>query len=90
MQDLLSAHEVVVIAGHSEYWSVQMFENLKRYVEAGGNVLMMSGNSMYWRSDFQLSPQLLIPTQHTSACLTQECDGGRSVFRMVASIYPQL
>lgn len=50
--DLLSGYQVVMINGHGEYWSSEAYENLDRYLENGGNALVLSGNVMLWRVSF--------------------------------------
>ena len=46
-QDLLEPYRVVMIAGHSEYWSADMYIHLQRFVHNGGNVLMLSGKPVF-------------------------------------------
>jgi hypothetical protein len=48
----LGDHEVVLINGHSEYWSKPMYDGLERYLGRGGNVICLSGNSLFWRVSF--------------------------------------
>lgn len=43
---LFNSYKVVVIAGHSEYWSAQAYSGLKQYVANGGRVFVASGNTM--------------------------------------------
>jgi hypothetical protein len=50
--DLLLGYKALVINGHSEYWSLPMYEGLKRYLAGGGNVVCLSGNTMFWRVSF--------------------------------------
>lgn len=40
---------VVVIAGHSEYWTLAARRNFDRFVDAGGDALILSGNTMWWQ-----------------------------------------
>lgn len=49
---LLRSYQVVVINGHSEYWSLPMYQGLERYLQKGGNVVCLSGNSLFWRVSF--------------------------------------
>jgi len=49
---LLDAYRCVVVCGHSEYWSRPAVEGLDRYLKAGGNAVVLSGNTMYWRVSF--------------------------------------
>lgn len=49
---LLDGYEAVMINGHSEYWSREAAESLDRYLRAGGNAIVLSGNTMFWRVSF--------------------------------------
>jgi hypothetical protein len=53
--DLLSRYRVVVINGHSEYWSAQAYDGLQRYLQAGGKAVVASGNTIFWRVSFDAS-----------------------------------
>lgn len=41
--------KVLVIAGHSEYWTRQGRLNFDRFVDSGGDALILSGNTMWWQ-----------------------------------------
>jgi N,N-dimethylformamidase len=45
----LSAYKVVLVAGHSEYWTKTACDALKGYIGAGGKLISASGNTMCWR-----------------------------------------
>jgi hypothetical protein len=49
---LLKEYPVFLINGHSEYWSVPMYEGLERYLGGGGQVVILSGNSLFWRVSY--------------------------------------
>lgn len=49
---LLSRFGALFIAGHSEYWSDEAREGVERYLAAGGQVLSLSGNTLWWRTSF--------------------------------------
>jgi hypothetical protein len=78
--DLLRDYKVVVINGHSEYWSIPMMEGLRRYLEeAQGNVICFSGNSLFWRVSFNEdcsiiecrkvdAPGLQVPPERRGEC----------------------
>ena len=38
--------------GHDEYWTIEMFNNVRAAVAAGVNVAFLSGNSIYGRVEF--------------------------------------
>ena len=46
---MLQDYKVLVINGHSEYWSVDAYEGVDKFLRQGGNVVAMSGNTMFWR-----------------------------------------
>jgi hypothetical protein len=48
----LGGYRTVIIAGHSEYWSVPAYDSLKSYLQSNGNLVVLSGNTMYWRVSF--------------------------------------
>jgi len=45
---LLKGYKLIVIVGHSEYWSRQGRINFNRFVDEGANALILSGNTMWW------------------------------------------
>lgn len=49
---LLDGYQTLIINGHSEYWSVEAYRSVDRYLRSGGNVIVLSGNSMFWRVSF--------------------------------------
>ena len=50
--DLLAGYKVVIVNGHSEYWSAEAFTGIDRYLSGGGNLMVMSGNSFFWRTSY--------------------------------------
>ncbi|MGI9308031.1 MAG: N,N-dimethylformamidase beta subunit family domain-containing protein, partial [Gammaproteobacteria bacterium] len=51
--DLLEPYSTLIIIGHSEYWSLEMRNRLDAFVERGGNVAILSGNTMWWQVRFE-------------------------------------
>lgn len=49
---LLCRYDAVVVNGHSEYWSAPALNGLDSYLCSGGNLIALSGNTMYWRVSF--------------------------------------
>jgi hypothetical protein len=41
--------KIIVISGHSEYWTRKARENFDRFVNIGGHALILSGNTMWWQ-----------------------------------------
>ena len=46
---MLKDYKVLVINGHSEYWSVEAYAGVDKFLREGGNAIVMSGNTMFWR-----------------------------------------
>jgi len=47
--DLLDGRHLYLSVGHDEYWSWPMRDALDRFVDDGGNVAFLSGNTCYWQ-----------------------------------------
>ncbi|NJD32975.1 MAG: hypothetical protein FIB04_13945 [Gammaproteobacteria bacterium] len=45
----IAGARLIVLIGHSEYWTRRARENFDRFVLEGGNALVLSGNSMWWQ-----------------------------------------
>lgn len=50
--NLLQSYKTVFINGHSEYWSVKALDGLEQYLKNGGTGIVLSGNTMFWRTTF--------------------------------------
>jgi N,N-dimethylformamidase len=50
--ELLDGYRVLVINGHDEYWSDRMWKGIDRFLRAGGNLVVLSGNTAFWRVSF--------------------------------------
>jgi hypothetical protein len=50
--NILLDYQTFVINGHSEYWSLEACRGLENYLKHGGNVVVLSGNTMLWRVSF--------------------------------------
>jgi hypothetical protein len=57
--DILRGYRVFVINGHSEYWSLSMYHGLEKYLAGGGNVICLSGNSIFWRVTYDEAGTIL-------------------------------
>ena len=49
---LLEGYQTVIINGHSEYWSTPAIKGLDRYLGNGGTAIVLSGNTMFWRTSY--------------------------------------
>lgn len=47
--DALAPYKVLFVAGHSEYWTREAQAKVKDWVTAGGKLVVVSGNTMFWR-----------------------------------------
>ena len=56
----ISKSEIIVIPGHSEYWTRKARENFDKFVDNGGDALILSGNSMYWQVRYTEDEQKMI------------------------------
>jgi hypothetical protein len=60
----LDAYQVVIISAHPEYWSRQMFSNLKSWVfERGGHFMYLGGNGLNCEVEFLDDATLHFRTQ---------------------------
>lgn len=50
---LLDGFHCLWIQGHSEYWSLKMWSRLDQWLRGGGNLVCLSGNSVFWRVSFR-------------------------------------
>ncbi len=41
--------KVLIVAGHSEYWTRSARANFDRFVNEGGHAIILSGNTMWWQ-----------------------------------------
>jgi hypothetical protein len=45
----LSAYRLLLCAGHHEYWSTEMRDQVEAFIHGGGNIAWFSGNTCWWR-----------------------------------------
>jgi hypothetical protein len=57
---VLLDHKIVVISGHSEYWSYAAFNNMLAAREHGVNILSLSSNTAYWQTRFENNYRTLV------------------------------
>jgi len=50
---ILANYDTFVLAGHSEYWSREMRAEVERFLSVGGEVVSLSGNTMWWAVRFE-------------------------------------
>jgi len=49
----LNEKKLVIIILHSEYWTSEMRDSMENYVRNGGNLLILSGNTMWWKVNLE-------------------------------------
>jgi hypothetical protein len=47
--EALAGHRLALFVGHSEYWSFGQRTAVERFVDGGGRVAILSGNTCYWQ-----------------------------------------
>ncbi len=47
--DALEGRRLALVVGHSEYWSWGQRAQVERFVDAGGRLAILSGNTCYWQ-----------------------------------------
>ncbi len=60
LPQLLQPYDVVIIAGHSEYWTWNMRQRVKAYIAGGGRFMNLSGNTMWWQVRFEDNGRTMI------------------------------
>jgi hypothetical protein len=56
----LSAYNLLLVVGHSEYWSREMRDNVDAFVSNGGNLAVFSGNTCYRQVRFEQGTQVMV------------------------------
>jgi hypothetical protein len=54
----LLGYKGIVIAGHSEYWSMPMRNNLQKAINSGVSLAMFGANDIYWQIRYEYSASL--------------------------------
>jgi len=47
--EMLDHYQLFVIAGHAEYWTREMRENMDAFVDRGGNLAIFAANTCWWQ-----------------------------------------
>ena len=64
---LLSHYKLVVIVGHSEYWSATARQNIETFSHNGGHIALFSGNNMWFQTRLTNSGRTLVAYKDASA-----------------------
>ncbi|MEX0937506.1 MAG: LamG domain-containing protein [Pirellulales bacterium] len=57
--EMLADYRVLMINGHSEYWSIDAYRGVDRFLRDGGSAVVLSGNTMFWRVSFDPDAQVM-------------------------------
>jgi len=57
---VLEGYRLLVIVGHSEYWSGPMRDRVEGFVRRGGNVVFFAGNVCWWQVRFEDGGQTMV------------------------------
>ncbi|HVR05195.1 MAG TPA: N,N-dimethylformamidase beta subunit family domain-containing protein [Solirubrobacteraceae bacterium] len=58
--ETLLHHKIILISGHSEYWSYAAFNNVLAAREHGVNIASLSSNTAYWQTRFENNYRTLV------------------------------
>ena len=63
---ILSRYELVVLVGHSEYWTSAARANLEEFNRTGGHIAVLGGNTMWWQVRLEEDGRRLIGYKHNA------------------------
>ena len=52
--------DLVIIPGHSEYWSRKARENFDNFINDGNDAMILSGNTMWWQIRYENNGNVLV------------------------------
>jgi hypothetical protein len=52
-EDVLAGYDVLILAGHSEYWTARQRDRIEAFVDGGGRLAIFSGNTAFWKVRFE-------------------------------------
>ena len=58
--DALDGYSVMLVVGHSEYWSGRQRDTVDAFVDGGGNLTVLSGNTSYWKVRWEADGETMI------------------------------
>ncbi len=56
---VLDGYRVLFVVGHSEYWSFEAMDGVSRFLDRGGNAVVLSGNTAFWRVSFNADASII-------------------------------
>jgi hypothetical protein len=72
--DLLHRYHTLLINTHSEYWTDAMYTGLENFLDAGGNLIYLSGNGLYWKAEIN-AQQLEVKNDGSGHSVSGEAGG---------------
>ena len=57
---VLDGYRLLVVVGHSEYWSAGMRDAVESFVRHGGNVVFFAGNVCWWQVRFENDGETMV------------------------------
>ena len=58
--DLLAPYRLLLSVGHDEYWSAPMRDTAEAFLERGGNIAFLSGNTSFWQVRIENDDQVMV------------------------------
>jgi N,N-dimethylformamidase beta subunit-like protein/tachylectin len=68
----LNGYKAIILPTHAEYWTLTMRNNLQSYIDNGGRVISLGGNTMYERTE---------PSPDGTAMMHRDNTGNRWIWR---------
>ena len=65
--EILNGRRLLIIVGHSEYWTRSMYNAVETFVNSGGNAAFLGGNTCYWQVRYE-------DAGHTLVCYKSNSD----------------
>ena len=56
---VLDGYRVLFVVGHSEYWSFEAMSGVSDFLDRGGNAVVLSGNTAFWRVSFNADASII-------------------------------
>ena len=77
---VLADYNAAIVVGHSEYWSGPQRDAIDDYVDNGGNFIVLSGNTCFWKVRWEDDGDTLICHKHKG--LEAEPDAGNDATQL--------
>jgi N,N-dimethylformamidase len=74
-RDVLLPYKVLITGAHPEYWTGQMIDALDGYLNAGGRVMYLGGNGIYWITSLHSECPVIEVRRSLGTGLSRASDG---------------